>query len=231
MRRLKVLPFRRPNTPVPNEEEIVQEYLPFAYAIAKRISEKHPAYDKAILEADAMFGLFRAVRTFDPANGVGFKTYAFFRIRGEMLDGIRRDHIGANRFQQTKEERAAAAIAQEQEHEAALALGAAVPAVVSRRPRRALSIVSLDDAGHLPASTPLGADPILFGRIQAVLSDLPQVEQTVIHQLYFEGQTATYVGQLLDLDPGTVSRIHWGVIEKLRRALLPTDPPRQRAVA
>src|SRR5690606_300924 len=35
-------------------------------------------------------GLLDAARRFDPARGVSFRTFAYYRVRGAMLDGLRK---------------------------------------------------------------------------------------------------------------------------------------------
>lgn len=59
-----------------------------AVRIAARSSGSR-SFDERL--ADAMVGLWKAIRDYDETKGASFKTYATKRIRGEILDGARRD--------------------------------------------------------------------------------------------------------------------------------------------
>lgn len=50
-----------------------------------------PGIDKENLEAAGMLGLVEAAHHYDPAQQVQFKTYAYPRVRGAMLDELRRN--------------------------------------------------------------------------------------------------------------------------------------------
>ena len=40
-------------------------------------------------ESDAQWGLFQAAKSFDPHRGISFRTHAYNRMRGSILDGVR----------------------------------------------------------------------------------------------------------------------------------------------
>src|SRR4029078_7285804 len=46
--------------------------------------------DAAELEAWGREGLLDAARRFEPDRGVSFRTFAYYRVRGAMLDGLRK---------------------------------------------------------------------------------------------------------------------------------------------
>lgn len=73
-------------TPMPMES-----YAPLVHSIASMISGKGlpPNIDYNDLVSDGMVGLMKAWENFDPKRGVKFETYASYRIRGEILDGLR----------------------------------------------------------------------------------------------------------------------------------------------
>jgi RNA polymerase sigma factor for flagellar operon FliA len=73
--------------------ELVREHRPLVRAIACRVMrdiglparEEH--LDDLLSFGDG--GLFEAAQRFDPARGVKFATFATYRIRGAMVDGLR----------------------------------------------------------------------------------------------------------------------------------------------
>lgn len=68
----------------------LQQVRLIAKAFAGRGGAPQIAYDD--LQQEGMLGLVRAARDFDPKAGVQFKTYAEHRIRGAILDFLRREH-------------------------------------------------------------------------------------------------------------------------------------------
>jgi len=69
----------------------MEAYLPLVHSIAAMISGKGlpPNIDYNDLVSDGMIGLMKAWDNFDPKRGVKFETYASYRIRGEILDGLK----------------------------------------------------------------------------------------------------------------------------------------------
>src|SRR3989338_4443393 len=69
----------------------VEAYIPLVHSIAAMISGKGlpPNIDYNDLVSDGMIGLMKAWERFDPKRGVKFETYASYRIRGEILDGLK----------------------------------------------------------------------------------------------------------------------------------------------
>jgi RNA polymerase sigma factor for flagellar operon FliA len=74
-----------------DREQLVVETLQKVKLIAWRISHRLPAHvEVQELESAGILGLLRAAQKFDPKRGVGFPTYAEHRIRGSILDSLRR---------------------------------------------------------------------------------------------------------------------------------------------
>ncbi len=73
------------------ENALVAHYLPLVSAIRARLAAKLPDHvDEDDLHSAGMVGLLQAVRHFNPDCGVSFESYAKVRIRGAMLDELRR---------------------------------------------------------------------------------------------------------------------------------------------
>ncbi|OGB87585.1 hypothetical protein A3H38_01000 [candidate division WOR-1 bacterium RIFCSPLOWO2_02_FULL_46_20] len=69
----------------------IEEYLPLVHSIASMVSGKGlpPNIQYDDLVSDGTVGLMKAWDNFDPNRGVKFETYSSYRIRGEILDGLR----------------------------------------------------------------------------------------------------------------------------------------------
>jgi len=69
----------------------VEAYMPLVHSIASMVSGKGlpPNIEYDDLVSDGTIGLMKAWENFDPQRGVKFETYASYRIRGEILDGLK----------------------------------------------------------------------------------------------------------------------------------------------
>ncbi|MBI2816852.1 MAG: sigma-70 family RNA polymerase sigma factor [Acidobacteria bacterium] len=72
-----------------DEDELLLQHLSQVRAIALQIRRRFHHADIDDLVADGTLGLLKAIRSFDGSRGVLLKTYAEYRIRGEILDGLR----------------------------------------------------------------------------------------------------------------------------------------------
>lgn len=65
--------------------------MPLVHSIASMVSGKGlpPNIEYDDLVSDGTIGLMKAWERFDPNRGVKFETYASYRVRGEMLDGLK----------------------------------------------------------------------------------------------------------------------------------------------
>lgn len=73
------------------ENELVQKYTPLVAAVMARLAMTLPDHvDRDDLYSTGLIGLLQALRNYNPACGTSFETYARVRIRGAMLDELRR---------------------------------------------------------------------------------------------------------------------------------------------
>lgn len=78
-------------TPAENFEALIEKHLPLVKRIANHLIARLPAsveYDELVQAG--MIGLFDASRNYDPSQGAAFETYATIRVRGSMLDELRK---------------------------------------------------------------------------------------------------------------------------------------------
>lgn len=193
--------------------------------------------ERAELEAWGREGLFDAARRFDPARGVSFRTFAYYRVRGAMLDGLRKMGAWSRRgyervallqaAQSTTEglyeDHAAtgreldAARTEEKlrEHMASMAtamtLGLFAASAVESR--EIIAVARTDDPETKYASAELGS------LLRATVDSLPPPEDEVIRRHYFEGETLEVVGKSLGLSKSWTSRLHTRAIRRLTARL------------
>jgi len=73
------------------KDKIIIHCLPLIRKIASKLSlYLSPLYDLDDLVSVGVVGLIDAIEKYNPSKDASLKTYAFYRIRGEMLDEIRK---------------------------------------------------------------------------------------------------------------------------------------------
>ena len=73
-------------------EQLILEHLDYVRHLLGRIVVELPTgVDVENLESAGVLGLVEAARQFDPSRGIAFTTYAYPRIRGAILDELRRN--------------------------------------------------------------------------------------------------------------------------------------------
>jgi len=73
-------------------DELILSHLYLVRHVLGKLSARlPPEVDRENLEAAGVLGLVEAAVHFDPSRGVQFQTFAYFRIRGAILDELRRN--------------------------------------------------------------------------------------------------------------------------------------------
>ena len=76
---------------IDTENALVQKYMPLVSAVMGRLAMTLPEHvSQDDLFSAGLVGLLQALRNFDPACNTSFETYARVRVRGAMLDELRR---------------------------------------------------------------------------------------------------------------------------------------------
>lgn len=230
------------------QEELVERYLPLVKYVAGRIAVGLPSHvEIEDLYSYGVFGLLDAIRRYDPHRGVKFETYAFTRIRGAMLDGLREmDWVPSSLRQKARQlERAYADVearlgrpATDEEVAAELGLGAEEMRELLKEVSR-VTLVSLDDAawaGEDDGEADLALqeivkddradDPLESARLMErkrllaeAIDRLPPKERIVVGLYYYDGLTATEIARVMNLSVSRISQLHAKAVLRLRGRL------------
>jgi len=187
-----------------------------------------------------VIGLIDAIERYDLSRGVKFETYAYFRIRGEIIDQIRKsDWIPKNiRMQAKKIEQTMALLEdklgkQPSEQEIADHMSMRIEDFQKIMGQfHSLSMVSLDE--HLSdatSSSTLVADktesPERFtgdNEMREVLTNaietLPEKEKIVLSLYYFEEMNLKEIGAVLGVSESRVSQIHTKALFRMKNKLV-----------
>ncbi len=230
-----------PTEPLTEEqrETLILEHVPLLHHIVGRMAVELPArIERDDLLGWGMLGLIGAADGWDPGRGLKFSTYAYSRIRGAVLDELRRmDFLPRGRRDRVRElERTLAAL--EQKHgtkpapeELADAMGITLEEVDGiLESARSAAQVSIDDGPNeqLRAllSDPRSDDPVGSAEraeaaevLAQAIAALGDPEQTVITLYYAEGLLLKEIGEVIGVTESRVSQLHTRALYRLNREL------------
>jgi RNA polymerase sigma factor for flagellar operon FliA len=220
----------------------VEAGLPFVEALARRMAATMPhSIDLGDLVQDGVIGLIDAAHRFDDSRGIKFETFAERRIRGAMIDALRKDAWprGVRRVRRELEaarEKLRATLG----HEPSLAdLAEAIGSDEKRLGKTIVRINTIEstspfssaenvDETQLPAVL-VPAEPErpdmqyerdeVKARVRNAIATLPAREQRVIALYYYNEVTMKDIGAELGVNESRVSQLHARAIRRLREAL------------
>ena len=73
-----------------DREALTRRYLALLYGVTSSLARRLPAIEPEEAISSGFFGLAQAIERFDPKRGLAFSTFACPRIRGAVLDEMRR---------------------------------------------------------------------------------------------------------------------------------------------
>ena len=184
-------------------------------------------------------GLIEARSRFDPSRGVKFSTFAYYRVRGAMLDGVRKMSFLPRRVHEELKNAAASDDIVETTHDNYAARGdqgqeAAVIALDDAVGRLTASFVvsamgqSEADAPESPEESLLATESVL--RLRRVLKLLPERELALIQGHYLQGRRFDEVADELGISKSWASRLHAKALDRLREALTEAEIDEEDAV-
>jgi len=226
--------------------ELINHYMYLVQFHVERIASYIPEnFDKNDLKSLGLMGLFDALNKFDPDRNLKFDTYATFRIRGTIMDGLRKeDWLPRSLREQTKkieqvtEELEQRLMRTPTSTEIAKELGKApeeIETIVSNS--LFANVISIDSAyksqeseelteliSHIEDEDTLTPDEFALteerkAELAEGIKQLNKNEQLVISLFYQEELTLTEIGDVLDLTTSRISQIHKRAIFKLRSIL------------
>ena len=73
-----------------NLDDLIIEYLPLVKKIVGKMDTRNREYDEDDLFSIGVIGLMDAIKRFDDKKGAAFETYANIRLRGAIIDELRK---------------------------------------------------------------------------------------------------------------------------------------------
>ncbi len=223
-------------------EQLIIEYSQLVKLVAGRLSMylgHNVEYDDLV--SYGVFGLIDAIDKFDMAKNVKFETYASLRIRGAILDQIRKmDWIPRTvRQRQRRMDEAIKKIEMETgraatDEELAKELGLTEDELCSWQSQmKVTNVVSLNEfeengpepvmdtgrQGHYSQPEEVVEEAELKEMLVASLEFLTEKERRVIELYYYEELTLKEISQILSVSESRVSQLHTKGLIKMRRKM------------
>jgi RNA polymerase sigma factor for flagellar operon FliA len=226
-------------------QELILKHLPMVKQLAGRLAVRLPPWiSQEDLESAGIFGLMAAIERFDPDHGTDFEAYAYRRVRGAMLDEVRRlTWLPRSLWQRMQEVNA---VREEMEkktgrrpsdEELAIVLGITPAELVKVTgyfqalcPASLEEVVNVSNGSQLSwgdlIEDPLSPDPLeaLNDKedhkiLERAISRLDEKLKLVLALYYQEGLTLKEIGRVLNVSESRVCQLHAKAIKKLREIM------------
>ena len=190
--------------------EFITQHEKMVHGLANRLRrELSLRGDLEDLIAFGFGGLLEARHRFDPGRGVRFQTFAYHRVRGAMLDGVRKMSQLPRRA-----------------HERLQAAAEPTPTAAPTALDRAFTRMSALSAGTVlqgrfgdesPEAVLLKNESVT--RMLQALPSLSPRQRVLVRGFYFDGRSIDAMAQELGISKSWASRLHTNALRELREAL------------
>lgn len=217
------------------KQEIIQGHISLVQAISANIAasgKAPPGITFNDLVSFGVEGLIKAWKSFDNSRGVQFKVYASYRVRGEILDRIRKEWKYRNPGSyKTFQNRASAKVSElaknvGKEKKDDKKAGEVQSVVANSAIVYLLSMEEIEVPSGLqgtrdPAEEVIGN--MEFSRERTVLWEeikkLTAPEKMMINMFYVEDKNQKEIAEALGFSKSKISRLHMQILNKLRSRL------------
>ncbi|MCC5792958.1 MAG: RNA polymerase sigma factor FliA [Legionellaceae bacterium] len=224
-----------------NQETLVIEHAAMVKRLAYHLLGRLPQHVQLddLIQA-GMEGLLDAARHFDASKGASFETYAAIRIRGQMLDEVRRnDWVPRSVYRNARTLAAAVQRAENRLGREATDAEIAAESGLSQaeyfailRDSAGTNIMAFDDIGMVD-DTMQGVDSAsqsepqleamreeLRSRLAAVIDHLPERERLVMSLYYEQDLNLKEIGQVIGVGESRVSQLLSQAVLRIQSRLL-----------
>ncbi len=222
-------------------DQLIRDHADIARRIALKMARRCPEWvARDDLISAGMLGLIEAAERYDGARDEPFVSFAEHRIRGAVLDELRRGDIMPRRVRQLARKIVTAMRELEKNGEPATdqsvadALGVPVEKYRDHLAQLAhVTVGSLDDHDHLAAkdSAPdvQAAHRQRLDKVREALARLDARDVTILGLHYIEDMTYQQIAEVVNVTPSRVCQLLWRAVERLRGQIETTQVLRRVA--
>jgi RNA polymerase sigma factor FliA len=220
-----------------HRDQLVEQHLHLVHAIAAKLKGRlGKTMEPGDLVGYGTQGLVEAAKKYDPKHGVAFSTFAYYRIRGAMFDGMRtmawysrsdyarfraeerENAYLANAADRDGAERAARTVTATDKGEVLEDIADILGGVAAVHIASLHAVQELAD-DRFEAADDLAASAEERARVREALDKLPKKERELIELYYFADMSLDSAAAKLGLSKSWASRLHARAIGLLRDAL------------
>jgi len=220
-----------------NSEALVMAHLGMVKRVALHLKVRLPPF----MEVDeliqvGMIGLLEAARAYDPAKGIEFENFAHSRVRGAILDEVRRmsflprSAVAINKSHNEATHSLAAELGRTPtQAELAEHMGKDIDDFHKERTQAhrfetySMEVVT-DEVMSLAADSAMQPEAIVehedfMEAVVGAIEDLPEREQLLMNLYYVEELNLKEIGEVLGVTESRVSQLITATVKKLRGVL------------
>jgi len=217
-----------------DRKTILTKYGPYVRSLAASVRKQFSAQlELEELISYGQVGLLEAAERFDPKVGANFLTFAHYRIKGAIFDGLRKMGVlrGGDQRNSYLSERASAYLGNLSDRDMGggnrrSSVDDDVREISSAVTGLAVIFATSMDGGEgvqvadesLPADQRLELEQ-LKKRVRAAIEQLPEKERKLLQGYYFNGKTLEEAGAEIGQSKSWASRLHARAVERLKEVL------------
>lgn len=225
------------------KKRLIEQYLPLVDYVTNRMAIGLPKnVSKDDLASNGVMGLIDAIEKFDYCRGLQFETYASWRIRGSIIDGLRQgDWVPRSIREKAKKiEEAYQKLEQQYSrsvtdveisnylevsekefttmlHEIAITTVCSLEDPIREEESETRLSLLVDERAKNPDHKV--HEFYLKDSLTSGIEKLTEKERTVVSLFYFEELSLSEIAEVMSLSPSRISQLHSKAILRLRGAL------------
>ena len=237
-----------PVPPLDDRSQLIRDNMPLVELVVQRMTPQVPSFmTKEDMISAAMVGLIDAANKFDASKGVKFKTFAEYRVRGAILDEMRKLDWFSRSMRDKQNHLTQAMLKLErklgrspEEEEMATEMGltmdeyhsllgdvshlgcVSLHETLDHSEEGRSFLDNLEDIASPDITDALEKEEMT--RMMAeILEELSEKERLVIALYYYEELTQKEIAEVLSVSEGRVSQLHSQALLKLRVKLINSE--------
>ncbi|EYE88811.1 RNA polymerase sigma factor [Fervidicella metallireducens AeB] len=227
---------------IDERDEMIIKYIPYVKYIASRLTAgKPPGIEYEDLISYGVLGLIDAINKFDPTKGIKFETYATLRIRGAIIDELRKIswipksafsklsalnqsrenlEIKLNREPTEKEIAADMNVSVEDVREIVTFVNyvsvVSLEEVFFKSDEEDLQFKNIIEDENSPQPEKVLEENEKYEMLKNAIDMLPEKDKLILNLYYYEKLTLKEIGKVMEVSESRVSQLHSRAILRLR---------------